>query len=483
MPRRQSPRRSSKRPKGYHFEKAPQSLALVQGVDNGAPLTLDPQPYIAASREPGWGPFLERFLNRNEAAFSALGMETEINTGRHGVQLRLIPGIKAGAVPLQSAVTGRVMGGAIIRPRFGWAGVGNVLRATGWGSGPEFLSFPLVPGSGKEIPPWVIAGPVLRRLTDMLSNLCPGYRERFETRTRPRGQVVWTQYIQSQLTRGSWHRLPCRFSQLEYDDRLRQAIRWTLERLHTDLVSTGTEDLLSRHLLVMIKDLIGLVKDVRARQPVKGEFEQHIRGPMTSDPLREGFRAMQWVVDERGLGGGRNSDGLAWSLSLDQLWERYVEHLVREQAARTGGQVRVGRMRETTVPIPWARDGMRSLGHLVPDFVVYRPHEIEIVDAKYKPHFADLDGLHWSALQEHIRDSMRADIHQVLAYAATVDSSQPVKATLFYPVSAELFAFLRQTQRVSSNAAIAAGKRTVTLSLRAAPFGISAAERKLLDVD
>jgi hypothetical protein len=95
-----------------------------------------------------------------------------------------------------------------------------------------------------------------------------------------------------------------------------------------------------------------------------------------------------------------------------------------------------------------------------------------VIDAKYKSHFADLDGLHWAAQDERIRESMRADIHQVLAYAATVDSGRRVTATLFYPVSNQLFTLLKGTRHVESRAIVAAGTRNVTLCLKAAPFGL-----------
>ncbi|MBF0256929.1 MAG: hypothetical protein HQL47_10845, partial [Gammaproteobacteria bacterium] len=352
----------------------------MHGVDNGSPLVIDPTPYIAQSRDPGWGAFLDGFLQRNQLAFDALGLRPQIVSGRDGARLEIKPGIKAGAIPLRSAVTGQIAGGLIIRPRFGWTGIGRVLSATGWGSGPQFLTLPLVPGSGREIPPWVLAGPVLQRLANMLAHLRPGYRERADICAHPRGQIIWNQYLQAQLPRGNWHQLPCRFSELEQDSRLRQAIRWTLEHVRADLISVGNADLFALQLVSQIKHLLGLVNDVNPRRPRKGELDLQFGGPLQADVLREGLRAMGWIVDERGLGGGRSSDGLAWALPLDQLWERYVEHLVREHASRTRGQLRVGRSGETTVPLPWTNTSMRALGHLVPDFIIYRANEIEIVD-------------------------------------------------------------------------------------------------------
>jgi hypothetical protein len=456
-----------------HLGETPHSHTLLHGVDCGAHIVVDPTPYIAAGRDPGWGPHLDGFLVRNRQGLQALGLEPRIVAGRDGVRLELHPGLRAGAIPLHSAVTGQVAGGVFISPRFGWPSVGRVLSATGWGSGPEFLNLPLVPGSGREVPPWVLAGPVLRRLADLLAHLRPGYRERCEVRSHPRGQIQWPTYLTRQLPTGRWHHLPCRFSELDTDSRLRQAIRWTLERLRGDLGATGGADPVALSLIAQVLHLLERVIDVPARRPQRGELDRDLGGgPLASLALREGLRAMGWIVDERGLGGGRSSDGLAWTLPLEVLWERYVERLVRDEAARTGGRVRVGRLGETTIPLAWSDPSHRALGHLVPDFVIHRPDSIEVVDAKYKSHFADLDAARWTALAEEVQASMRADVHQVLAYAATVGQARRVEATLIYPVPDELFADLTARQRAETVAAIPVGSVELTLRLRVQSFGL-----------
>jgi hypothetical protein len=366
-----------------------------------------------------------------------------------------------------------VAGGVVISPRFGWPGVGRVLSATGWGSGPEFLNLPLVPGSGREVPPWVLAGPVLRRLTDLLNNLRPGYRERIEVRNHPRGQIQWGTYLTQHLANGRWHHLPCKFSELDTDSRLREAVRWTLERLRGDLNASGGSDTVALTLISEIVHLLERVIDVPSRRPNRGELDRDLAGStMASQALREGLRAMGWIADERGLGGGRTSDGLAWTLPLEQLWERYVERIVVDEAARSGGRVRIGRLGETTVPLPWNDPSHRALGHLVPDFVVHRPHGIEIVDAKYKAHFADLDTTRWAAFADEVKESFRADLHQALAYAAVVGMASSVTTTLLYPVRQALFDELRLHGRDRVVAAIPVGAHSLELQMRAVPFGL-----------
>lgn len=464
--------RSRPWPSKVHVGSTPSSYPLLHGVDHGPPIVVDPTPFLGKNRDPGWGTFLDGFLARNRAALQALSLEPRVVAGRDGIRLELHPGQRAGAIPLQSPMTGQVAGGVVISPRFGWAGVGRVLSATGWGSGPEFLNLPLVPGSGREVPPWVLAGPVLKRLADLLDNLRPGYRERIEIRNHPRGQIQWGTYLTKQLPSGRWHHLPCKFSELDIDSRLRQAIRWTLERLRGDLNASGGRDTVALSLISQIIHLLGYVIDVPSRRPSRGELDRDLAGgTMASHALREGLRAMGWIADERGLGGGRTSDGLAWTLPLEELWERYVERIVRDEAARSGGQVRVGRLGETVVPLPWSDPTQCALGHLVPDFVVRRSNSIEIVDAKYKAHFADLDSTHWMAFTEEAKESFRADLHQVLAYAAVVGITATTMTTLLYPVQQALFDELRLRSRDRVVAQIPVGIHSLKLQMRAIPFG------------
>ena len=58
--------------------------------------------------------------------------------------------------------------------------------------------------------------------------------------------------------------------------------------------------------------------------------------------LQRGMQALGWLVDERGLAGVAETDGLAWCLPMYELFERWVEHVVRLWAREFGGQVRSG---------------------------------------------------------------------------------------------------------------------------------------------
>jgi McrBC 5-methylcytosine restriction system component len=468
--RRGTPARFSPR----HVGTAPTQARLYKATDHGHGVVIPPESFAPAQRGGGWGPFLDSFLRLNEGALEKLDVSHTTRSNDTGVQLALLPGGRAGAVPLRSAQTGHVTGGFLVEPRFGWAGVGRVLVSTGWAAAPEILDFPLVPGSGREVPPWVLAGPVLKRLEDLLKNLRRGYRAKEQVLQKPRGQIIWSRYVADSLVRGRWDSLPCRFPDLSADPLLRRVVRWALEHVRQDLSLVGGTDFVARLLIKIADDLLDEVRDVPSLVPTRSQLDLLTSGNRLSEvALRRGLEALGWLLDERGLGGGREMDGLAWTAALDSMWEHYVEAVVRHEALMQGGIVRVGRARETLVPLDWTDPSHRSLGHLMPDIVVTYRDRIDVVDAKYKSHFAELDEHGWHAFTTEVRDSHRADMHQILAYASLFEAPE-VRAILVYPLREGTWRVLRERGRDTSIAEIFSGRRRVRLELRGVPFGIEA---------
>jgi hypothetical protein len=453
-----------------HRPGTPQQARLYATTDNGPGVVIPSAPFLVG-RDEGWERLADAFLRLNEPAIAALDITPRLEPGKDGLRLHLLPAGRAGAVPLRSGQTGQVAGGLLVRPRFGWAGIGQVLSQTGWHASPEFLSLPMVPGSGREVPPWVLAGPVLARLRELLHSVRRGYREAEATITHPRGRILWNRYTTESLVRGRWHQLPCRFPELDTDPRLRRAVRWTLERLHRDLVRVGATDRVAVGLAALAITLLERVQDVRPEMPRPHLLDVAFRRMALLDlVLQRGLQAIGWIVDERGLGGGRELDGLAWQLPLDRLWEHHVEAIIRREAAETGGDVKVGRLGQTTVPLQWTDPIHRTLGHLLPDIVVHKGRSVHIVDAKYKAHLADLDEVGWRNFVDDHRAAHRADLHQVLAYASLYEAEE-VRATLVYPLRRSTWEHLRARGRDVSVAEHWAGGRHVRLELRGVPFG------------
>jgi 5-methylcytosine-specific restriction endonuclease McrBC regulatory subunit McrC len=206
--------------------------------------------------------------------------------------------------------------------------------------------------------------------------------------------------------------------------------------------------------------------------PRREELDRRIAGSrILGEALRRGIEAIAWIVDERGLGGGNERDGLAWVLPLDKLWESYVESVYRREAADTGGEVRVGRLGETLFPLNWSDPTHRTLGHLVPDMVIRRGRYVQVVDAKYKAHLAEVDDMGWRRFEEETREAHRADLHQILAYASLYEAEE-ITATLVYPLRYSTYRTLREQHRERSFAELLHGGRRIRLELRGLPFGM-----------
>lgn len=242
-------------------------------------------------------------------------------------------------------------------------------------------------------------------------------------------------------------------------------------RLRRNLLGVGGNDPLALSLASLAVKLIELLADVTPLMPSREELDRRmIKSPILSEIIRRGIEAIAWIVDERGLGGGNERDGLAWVLPLEKLWESYVESVYRREVANTGGEIKVGRLRETVFPLDWSDPAHRTLGQLIPDMVIRRGESTQVIDAKYKAHLAEVDDFGWQQFQDEIREAHRADLHQILAYASLYEAKE-ITATLVYPLRLSTYLNLKERGRDRSFAELFAGGRHVQLELRGLPFG------------
>jgi hypothetical protein len=443
---------------------------LYRADDNGPGIELDPAAF-GGTNEEGWGRAYESFRRLNEDAFAALELTPRFESTNRGPVLTLRPAGRVGAIPLRSGTTGHVAAGFVVRPRFGWNGIGSILSNTGWQAAPHILSTALVPGSGREVPPWVLAGPVIARLRELVETLKRGFDFKQEIPHAPRGTIQWARYLRKSLPTGRWHHVPCRFPDLSTDPLLRGAIRWTLERVLQELALVAANDRIALGLRADATRVLERLGDVTVVYP-RAELIARMAGgdPLVVQTVRSGLEAIGWVRDERGLGGGRQMDGLAWWLALDQLWEDHVAATVQERVRQEGGALRLGRRGETTTPLHWSDPVHRSLGHLVPDVVVARPSSVWIIDAKYKSHLADVDESGWRRMADELRESHRADVHQILAYTSLFDAPE-ITATLAYPLRHTTWRRLSERAMDRVVADVYTGSRHVRLELWGLPFG------------
>lgn len=433
--------------------------ALLRGIDHGPAIVLRPEHVGAGKRNDRW---VEPFLEANRPQLRRLALATEV-AYEGEVVLRLRPGDRIGAAPLVSPSTRKVTAGVLVSPRFRWSALADVTARVGFSVEPRIGGAQLVPGSARDVPAWLIAGPVLRRLAALLRRKRRAFVEEHETRTTPRGRIEWAAYAQRSLPTGRWHHLPCTFSGPEDDPRLLANVRWTLDRIAESLATLAPTPV-GRSLLGVTEELLLIAGPGPRERP---NSTGHVFG---GELALNAFEAMSWVAEERGLGGARTLDGLAWDLAVDTLWEEWVARVMESLGPRHGFGVRAGE--RTQRFLQW-RGPFRSMASLIPDVELTSRDRAVWIDAKYKAHLLLLARKSFRELADDVREAHRADLHQALAYASLSNLSR-VDTVLVYPLASDE----EERGMQFSVATVTSGKRRVRLMLAGLPFGFRGARHE-----
>lgn len=223
------------------------------------------------------------------------------------------------------------------------------------------------------------------------------------------------------------------------------------------------DSLVGQLLLVEARRLLSELGPGLEHRPTAAELQRACVPGNLSIWLTAAIEAMGWVTEERGLGGARSLDGLPWSLAADQLWEAWVERVLKTLAPRIGATlVRRGEQRW---PLAW-QTPLRSMTSLAPDLALRRPDRVAWVDAKYKAHLMNLQQHGWWNASDTLKEAHRADIHQALAYATLADTDR-VDTILAYPVPSDAAA----SPSPHAIANLTSSRRQIRLLLTGLPFG------------
>jgi hypothetical protein len=413
------------------------------------------------------------FIERNRATLLQVGAAIEQQYNGSRVELVIRTGTNIGAVPLVSPTTGRPDYGLVVKPRFDWPGIGPMLAEMGWRIVPTTLPLPLLPQSERKIPPWVLSSIILFRLQALLDRLERRFEMAAATRSAPRGSVNWREYATREMSHARFLSVPCRYPDLRDDTSLKAAIRYTLEKQLVGLSGQRWAGPFVVNLIELCQSLLLRVASVSPRQPAPMELEAWLRGPLKTSQFRDGLQAIEWTVDDRGLAGLSDLQGLAWVMPMDAFFEAWGETVLHQLSRLVGGVVRAGRLRQTVAPLTWEPPYLGSQKYLLPDLMLERGDTTLIVDAKYKTHWEEMQDKPWRELEEDLRERHRADLLQVLAYA-NLPTAKRVIACLAYPCSIETWNSLKHRGRLYHRASLRAGDRAIQVLLTAFPIGVPA---------
>lgn len=373
-----------------------------------------------------------QFIHDNRGILHDFGVSVEIRYDGQKISLLFSSTNCIGAAPLLSPTSGRVDYGLIIKPRFDWSGLGPMLSSMGWKIVPTPLRLPLVPGTERKIPPWVLSSITLYRIQLMLDQLNRNFSFIEADLSAPKGSVNWNQYATRRLPTLRLLNIPCKYPSLQDNDDLKSGIHHTLKLIMASLQSQRAAGIFVLQLVELCQYLISRVNSVLPKQPISISMQRWNTIPIRTEAFREGLRAIEWTIEERGLAGLSNLQGLPWIMPMEHFFEAWIETVAGDIVRNIGGQVKAGRKRETITPISWDPPFTGSQKYLLPDVIIERENDIIILDAKYKQHWEEINFHTWSRVEEVIREQHREDLLQILAYS-TLSDKRNITSCLVYP--------------------------------------------------
>lgn len=422
-----------------------------------------------------------QFLNLNNRSFKKLSIDPEIYYSGDALKIKLTAHTRIGAVPLLSPITHKYEYSLIIKPRFGWNGIGPILTTTGWRVLPNILNMPQLKISERRIPPWVLSSVVLSRLEQLIQHLDRRFEMNESYHSKPKGTVSWTDYSQKQIPKGQFLNFKCRYPELQENRQLKSIVHFALKKQKQSLETQRDFGVYVMQLLDYCNRLIQKVSNCHPKQPTKLQINRLQTVLMPVEVIKQGIEAVMWTTENKGLAGLGDLNGLPWMMNMEELFESYVESIMNKIVQQTGGHLKSGRNRETVVPINWDPPFLGSQGSLIPDLVVEKGDHIYIIDAKYKNHWEDLNTDSWYNISDSVRERHRNDLLQVLAYGSIPENKQ-ITCCLMYPCKQRTWENLVDRNRHIHSADITRGNRRINLHLTALPFSLKGQDLDKLKV-
>jgi hypothetical protein len=329
----------------------------------------------------------EQFETQNRPLLSLMGVRVDRLFNGNDVILRIESGSLVGAVPLFSPTRATPDYGLVIQPRFAWKGIGPMLADMGWRVVPAPLRLPLLKRSERRVPPWVLSAMILVRLRALLQTLARRFEFIEDVRSAPRGTVDWTDYATRHVSRGNFLAVPCMFPDLRDDRLLKGAIRFTLEKQLRSLETQREHGAFVHQIIEVCLELLQMVRDVPVYLPSPTTLSSWLQRPLRHEHFISGLQAIQWTIEDRGLAGLSDLEGIPWKMEMDQFFEAWVETIFQIIARRYGAEMLVGRRRQTVHAINWEPPYVGSQKSLIPDIWLQWESTTVIVDAKYKRHW------------------------------------------------------------------------------------------------
>ncbi|GFZ27392.1 5-methylcytosine restriction system specificity protein McrC [Lactobacillus corticis] len=362
---------------------------------------------------------VRRFIELNQTMLDFLGIKVVTQGAGEGLTIAFQTSNYIGAIPLKMPYDGIARKDFQVLPRFDlgknvFADLTQILAKLEFSISPEFADQPLCS-------PMQLKPPVYTEAVKYLDLFEAAYRytwRKFDTRRHdyayPKASTDWQKYSLTSSDPRKALVFPARDSFLTTDHLEWRKLRYVFDLAREILLSADTPAEIRYRYLTKINNLTRQVANIQPQFTKEVQLRAH-------DPkcITEAKQQANVVLKN----GSTQSN--AWRMDMAELFERYVQTIAAQAARELSGKVFANGKIHGSGHIPsW------GLKYLEPDITIRIGERLYMADAKYKANY-------YARLNESeiLKETHRADLHQILAYCSFEPQNTDKTGILFYPAN------------------------------------------------
>lgn len=355
---------------------------------------------------------IQRFITFNREVFSFLGILATLDEVNYEKGLRLVTSKYVGAAPLRNPSSGKYYTDIQIKSRFGEniSELAYLLKDT---LEPDYLDKELQHSDH-------LRAPFYFDCINYFNSFIKAMQEpwnKFDTITKveshPCSSTNWSRYIQNSINPNNVLRFENRKNTLSREHKEWQELIYVLNIAINEFDSIKTPLFIKQRYFSEVSLFKKFLTNHPRMNPIS-MFQIHSFEPRKIKELKENANKLLTH---------NTANNKSWRIDSAELFERYVQYIINCVGKAYGARI----ICNNKIPIKGRNRPIWMLNYLEPDIILQKKGILHFIDAKYKAHM-----LNPQSSSSVLKETFRADLHQVLAYSS-FDSSKDKTVILIYP--------------------------------------------------
>jgi len=345
----------------------------------------------------------QKFLSINKDAFQFLGVTPIILDTDQNTSIAFRTSAFIGTIPIRASDTGKQIGDFVVMPRFTgrdrFEDYIEILNLLGTEISPEVIdSLPLASGKNFRPPLYLEAVKFIGSLETLISRPWRKFDNVEKITSQPTGQINWNKYINTEFKIENRLKFPTRKNILSEFHSEYAEVRYVFDICKNELLSSNTPQRIKN----IIRVKLNFIEEKLYHHKPKATNNIAIKS--SDSPTVKTCKEQANKILNFNL-----VDSTAWRVDFADVFEKFVQHIFKEVAKKTGGKLfsNFKFHSRTSKHYTW------ELKHIEPDAIYQKENFLVFIDAKYKSNlYNKFDN------SETLKDDHRHDLHQIMAYSS-----------------------------------------------------------------